>query len=683
MIGISDGQLTRVRAAISAGGMAGRLYAALAKRADAYTAEHGIVTATDSMEWWHVVWERMSDVSFRQRLAPSPERAAWIRTATMALCDRPTDDWVGPFFRPRSAQPSGTLETAHVGLAVVSAATLCGDLFSPAEHEHIAATLREKCQALCERALDHSVAQLEEDPQREGGTDRLNNWFIVRLNGYGTVSAYLCDDAALDKTAELYALATKLFNADSYGETLQYWNYASIHLTHLNEVMLAARPDLAADLDRSCYARCVGWLAQSYLYSKPLAGWGTRDYPRSLNFGDSAATFRPTADVMLHIADRTKAEYPTEAGLARWLFETTFTEVDLDPQDRESFGFFNQFRWPALLSLLDAAPPVTPEEAKLPLTQAFECGTVVTRDSRGNESTVLGIQAGYQPLRVASHRHRDQNSFMLVHRRERIFADPGHCCYRLATQRASVATDAHSTWTFRTEAGDVLEQKPTTGSIDSTQPVLNQLTRLEDLDGISVITSDASAAYGEPVTRAERTWIAALPHVVFIVDRIEATEPVTVRSHFVFNNRDNGLSVNTATPTRLVVRRGGAAAKFFQLASIGDGEDTPGQLERSWGFIHDMYHPQPNQPGQGREGSADIRTFASVHARQYLAIYSIVVDAETAIRGWHVEPVEPRTFRVSPPQGAVLTLSLRPTGSLELVDSASGKALTIDDGATR
>jgi hypothetical protein len=684
MISIDNEQLARVRAAISSEGMASRLYTALARRERSYTAEPGIVTAADSMDWWHVVWERMSDVAFMQRIEPSDERAEWLRTETLAICDRPLDDWIGPFFRERTSPPAGMLETAHVGLAVASAAALCPEVFSDAERDRIAAALKEKCQILCERALTQRVATLERAPDAPQNRGRLNNWFIVLLNGYGTVSAYLRDDAALNRAAEFYALATKIYNADSYGESLQYWNYATIHLAHLNEVMQAARPDLAAELDRSCYTRCVTWVVQSHLYNKPLAGWGERSYPRALNFGDSTAMFRPTADVVLHIAARCKELHPTEAGLARWLFEQTFAEIELEPTDRDSFGFFNHFRWPALVSLPEAAPPLSPDDAKLPLTQAFECGSVIIRDSRAENATTLGVQAGYRPLRVVGHRHLDQNSFILAHRRERIFVDPGHCCYRLAAQRASGGPAGPPTWTVYNQTGAGLGQRPAAGRVAAPPPPINRLVRLEDLDGVSIITSDAADAYGAPVTRAERTWIALLPHVVFLVDRIEAEEPLEIRSHFVFNNRDNRLSINAPTPTRLVLRRGDAAAKFFQLQSRGDdGADVSTRVERSWGYVHDVYHPQPNQPGQGREGSADIRTFTTPPVRNYLAIYSIVLDAEPAIRGWHVQPEESGRFRVSSPDSNGPALAVRADGSLELVDEERGRTLTIDAGAGR
>jgi hypothetical protein len=223
MISIDNEQLARVRAAISSEGMASRLYTALARRERGYTAEPGIVTAADSMDWWHVVWERMSDVAFMQRIEPSDERAEWLRTETLAICDRPLDDWIGPFFRERTSPPVGMLETAHVGLAVASAAALCPEVFSDAERDRIAAALKEKCQIPCERALTQRVATLERAAGASQKRGRLNNWFIVLLNGYGTVSAYLRDDTALIRASEYYALASKLYNAVCYGESLHDW----------------------------------------------------------------------------------------------------------------------------------------------------------------------------------------------------------------------------------------------------------------------------------------------------------------------------------------------------------------------------------------------------------------------------------------------------------------------------
>ncbi|WP_165368205.1 heparinase II/III domain-containing protein [Phytoactinopolyspora endophytica] len=638
---MSDHDVERVRALAHRPGHQAKLYTALLGRARQWTETPGVTTADGVMQWWHVVWERLIDVAAAHRFEPDEIRASWLRNEILAICARPADDWVGPFFRPRTDPPAGMLETAHITLAVTTVASLCPELFSDGEHERIRETIRQRGQLLCKRALDNRL-----------GTDArrgLNNWFMVMLNGYGTASVFLEDGPAIEETVERFGIATTLYESDSYGESLQYWNYASGQLAHLYEVLVQHRSALAQRLDHDGYTRCIRWVVNSHLYIKPLAGWGEASLPRALNFGDSAAIFRPTADLLLHIASRARDTHPVDAGLARWLFDQTYAEPQLGPVEGDSFGFANKFRWSSLLMLDDTAPAIAPEEAKLHTAEGFACGTVAVRDQWHEPTTILGIQGGHEPLTTHSHRHADQNSFILAHRDERFFADPGHCCYRLAAQWASTRTRSHSTWTFERPdlPGDLIEQrKPRAGDAAS-----NRLTLLRQRDGVVVVRSDAAAAYrGEhdddagqdaparhAIQRAERTWIAVLPHLVIIVDRIEAATPIRINSHFVLNNRDNVLRTNIAADTKLVFRRRTAAAKLFQLAAISDGITGRSRLDRAWGYMHDVYHPEPNQPGQSREGASHIYTFAGTEpAKTHTMIYGIVLDAETGIRQWHM-----------------------------------------------
>lgn len=169
-------------------------------------------------------------------------------------------------------------------------------------------------------------------------------------------------------------------------------------------------------------------------------------------------------------------------------------------------------------------------------------------------------------------------------------------------------------------------------------------------DGISVISSDAAEVYGDPITKAERIWITAMPNTLFIIDRIEASKPVKVRSHFSINNRDNKLKTNVAAEHKLVFRREPAAMKFFQVSSKSEDKDNPGKLSFGWGYVHDCYHPLPNQKGQGSEGSAWVYNYtSSEYATEHTIVYAIAMDAIDRIRGWHIKQLEDGTVYVEPP----------------------------------
>jgi hypothetical protein len=568
---IRDEEIKKVKERIRLGNnKVADLWEAMYRRTLENTKFPGIEQPTDTQEWWHIVWERLSDAAFVQLINPSEALGNWIRSTVLEICDEPVDEWIGPWFRGKSNPPVGQLETTHVG--VVLAVDLCPQLFTEEEHTAIKEALKIKCQDTCLRYVEGRIAE----------RGHINNWFMVILNGFGTAAAYLDDKEAVEKAIEYSQVAASLYNEDSYGESIQYSNYASINLSFLNEILIRYNPELESRLNLSFYTKCIPWQAASFMYMKPLAGWGEKKYPRTINFGDSSAIYRPSGDVLLHIAARAKNSYPKEAGLARWLFEVTYEE---------------------------AAESLSSESAGIPLTSFFETGTIITRDSWKEPKTLLGVQGGYVTNNVTSHRHEDQNSFMLVHQKERFFVDPGHCCYRLKSQCFAISTQSHNTWSFKVKKEDkevTLNQTPVKSNIFMLAEPLNEKLIVKGLEGISVIASDAAKVYGGPVKRAERTWITVFPNILFIVDRIEASEPVKVRTHFVLNNRDNKLKMIRIANNKLIFKRNNTAVKLFQTMSVSDGASNQCDFSLDWGYLHDCYHPQPHQLGQGSEGSAMI-----------------------------------------------------------------------------
>lgn len=695
---------------------------ALIERTMRNTRFPGLVQPSDSNEWWHIIWERLSDVAFicfvakksnnlhvsqikflseahkrkyqqendnpcvfplisalvnqvieSHGLIPETEIVRlreWLRAVVLDVIHKSADEWIGPWYRKRTKPLLGQLETAHAGIGVAVVLDLCPDLFIATELDEIREALIDKPQKLCREWLDWTIKE-----------KRIrNNWFMVLLNGYGTVSAILGDRSGVEKSVENYELSVKLYNQDSYGESLQYWNYATFHLAHLFEVLVHYDPSLESKLDISCYTRCMPWVVSSFLEMKPLTGWGELAYPRSLNWGDSAAIFRPTADLLLHICRRAKKSMPIEAGLASWMFQETYQDPKLGPDDRASFGFFNNFLFPTLLNWRYAEKSVTPEQANLPLATRFNNGNVIVRDRWHNTSTVLSVQAGYEPLRACAHRHEDQNSFILSHGSEYFFVDPGHCCYRLDTQAHSKSAAYHSTWTFMTKNGPCLKQKLIQGSIYKDVPVLNKLKLLTQEGNITAIKSDAADVYGKPIQKAQRTWILSGANCIFLVDRIKSKQSVAVKASFLLNNREGKLRTQAITPRQLLFRRGDVAIKFVLVAAVsrnyfwypytplyldGKNNDTGATFSQSYGYVHDCYHPQPNQRGQGAEGSGIIYTWTTPFAREHLLVYAIVMDNIEHILDWQIETLDNREILISPPsQQGSLKLQAKQDGSL-------------------
>lgn len=682
----------------------------------------GLVQPSDTNKWWHIIWERLSDVAFICFLAkksnnfhvgqiqflPEADKTKyqqpddhpcvfplisnlvnqiikshgliaeteivrlreWLKDVVLNIIRKSADEWVGPSFRKRGRKLVGQLETAHAGIAIAIVLDLCPDIFTTTELDEIREALISKPQKLCREWLDMVI-------KRKNIT---NNWFTVLLNSYGTVSAILGNQSGVEKSVENYELAVKLYNQDSYDESLQYWNYASFHLAHLFEVLVHYDPSLESKLDISCYTRCMPWVVSSFLEMRPLAGWGELAYPRSLNWGDSAAIFRPTADLLLHISRRAAKSMPIEAGLASWMFQETYQDPKLDPDDRATFGFFNNFLFPTLLNWKYTENSITPEQANLPLATKFNNGNVIVRDRWHNTSTVLGVQAGYEPLRSSGHRHEDQNSFILSYGSEDFFVDPGHCCYRLDIQAHSKSASAHSTWTFIKKNGTSLKQKPILGSIYKKAPVLNKLKLFCQKGNMTVIESDAADIYGKPIQKAQRTWIMCGANSIFLVDRIESKQSIAVKASFLLNNREGKLQTQVITPRQLLFRRGDVAIKFVLVAAVSrnyfwypdsplyldeKNNDTGATFSQRCSYVHDYYHPQPNQKGQGAEGSGIIDTWTTPFARDHLLIYAIVMDDIKHIWDWQIDTLNNSKILISPPsQKGSFQLQAKQDGSL-------------------
>ncbi|MFE1440193.1 heparinase II/III family protein [Streptomyces sp. NPDC058739] len=598
-------------------------------------------------EWWHVAWERLGDVAFAHAMRPHEAVARWLRAEMLRLCALPVDEWVGPSFRPRLDPPIGMLETAHVGLGVAEVLELAPEIFTPDELRIVKDALVDHCLLPCERALlgsERSSELFALSGGKEGSA--LNNWYMVLLDAVGAVSLLIGDGERTATLTERYATAAALYNSDSYGESLQYFGYASLHLSNLRELLLAygRTPQLELAIP---YAAMMPWAVHSTMFRGPNAELGTGTYTTMVNFGDSAMTARPPADLLTSIARRDSGASPADAALARWLFDHTYGDPQLEPSDLSTFGFFSQIGWRSVVSSLGAVAPRAPHELSLPVAQCFETGTVAVRDRWEDTRTVLAAQVGNSALRVDGHRHDDHGSFVLSHGDELFFTDPGHCSYRLHAQQEAKQAAQHSTWVITDPVtGATIERSRRHGA-----PVGDRRGP-QQCAGWTVFSVDLADLYPATVTRARRTWITLLPHIVLVVDDVVGTAPVSVATRFLLNDRDHALRVNQATGQRLVLRRGAAAAKFFLLLAEEDGRQVSPTFQRSWSAVHDIYHPQPNAPTQGREGSGVVYSVTTEQpTTRHRAVYSIVLDADSEIRGWHVHIEESGFVAIERPDG--------------------------------
>lgn len=582
--------------------------------------------------WWHSAAEYLSDAAMSYALKPTPELADWLKKETLEIVRKTKYDWVGPEFRDHSEPFTGHLETAHLCWGVSTVYDLSKAAFSDVEQQEIKTALHEKGIVLCRRWLDKNV--------------HLANWRSILFSGAMVSAVVLEDEKTVNELLPEFELCLNALQDDgSYGESLQYGNYLLIAITFAKEAVLRKYVEKSRSSSLIAH-RSVNWFASSMFYAKPLNGWGKEPMARAANFNDSASIFRPSGDVLLHIAARSENE--TERGLAKWLFEKYYCSVpNQEPHDLATLGMRNDWGFLTLPLLTYEAKRISPEEANLPLTTIFSNGNGFIRDSWDGK-TIIATNGGSQPLNGLGHLHGDLSSFILVHNNERLLADPGHSCYRNLIHGLESSSQTHNTCTFLIEKeslglqedlakASLLEQK----SVFPRRTIVNgkggeKIDRGDKLlicakdDVISVIGSEVGKAYGQPIQAFSRFWILAGSNVLFIIDQISADYPVTTLWNWIVNNRD-GKTVWQKDKNCLTVQKNNAGMKLFHG---GNGSFSfPVN-----GFLHDAYHPEPNQLGEGSSGDSYVFRFTEKEKLvTRTVVHTIALDVPDNLNNWNLE----------------------------------------------
>lgn len=602
------------------------LFEAIRLRVNARNGCPGIDDASATTQWWHHVSEYLTDAALVHALAPTRQGDEWLRANVLDLVRRPVADWAGPPFRRyRGGVMTGGLETAHLSWSVALCLDMAGDLFTPAQTAEIRSALREKGLQPCRRYLESNRPY--------------HNWNCVLYAGFTVAAAVLGDKEALDYAAAWFPVALDHFQEDgSYGETLQYAGYAAYALMLAHETLLRAGVALNGGPDP--YARLVDWAAYAYVTRRPVFGWPiATEMPRSVNFGDCAAVFRPSGDFLLYVAGRGGQCLPRQAGIAAWLFDRTYRPVGAPAvHDMASFGFINDFGFLSVLLAPLAAAPLSPSEAGYAPVRAFSSGDAFARDAWDGK-TVLALRMPPELLHATGHLHHDFNSLQLYYNGERMLADAGHSCYRNLTRTLDVATSSHNSCTFETADGRRLEQEGVGRRYrrelgpkwepEGLYRFGGERLMCERKGEVSVLASDAAELYGAPLRAFRRTAVLCGASVVFVVDQIRAGEPLTVRWNWLLDNRDGALSYQYDQPGLIRAVRPGAAMKMQRFG-------TPGRLTGpTWALMHDAYHSLPGQFCEGRPGSgisfALIETEAAAESR---SVHIIALDTPGDIDAW-------------------------------------------------
>ncbi|MBC8154474.1 MAG: heparinase II/III family protein [Bacteroidetes bacterium] len=671
-----------------------RFLAALRQRVNERVATNGLPGPDTTTSWYYPAAEHLSDAAMLYALQPDPrtgqtadERLAnWLRTVTLAMARTPAYDWVGPWFRSHTEPFTGHLETAHICWGLSAVLSLAADVFTDDEAGEIRQALAGKGVVLCQQWLDQNT--------------HLANWRGIMASGAVVASAALGDEETIAELMPDLIRMAQAFQPDgSYGESLQYGNYLANALMLAHESLVRAYPEQARQLDISAYGQGMGWMAQNMLYRKPLAGWGDEPRARAVNFNDSAALFRPSGDLLLHVAAR--CDDPVQAGLARWLFQEYYEPCPTQgPHDLATFGMRNDWGFLTLPLLTKVGSAVSPQVASLPLTTAFSNGNAFVRDRWGGKS-VLAVQGGMNEGCFApGHLQGYLNSFMLVYNRERLLADPGHSCYRNLIHGLESATQTHNTCTFLIENDTLglqedlakvklLEQRNvlprrlihTDGTVGPPVERGGRLLTVQRDGDVSLIVSEVGATYGPPIQEFTRCWIQVGEHVTLVLDRIRATQPVRTVWNWLLNNQD-GQSIVTTTDNVLTLLRHGVGMRLWQ---VNDEAIPRAPLSGPvYAYLHDAYHPEPAQLGEGKSGSGLLFRFTDgSNAHTINRMHVIVADDAALMSNWQLRQ-DPEGITVAKGGTAVAvhqpdadTLSFR-----LLVDSAGYSIMETESGFT-
>lgn len=635
------------------------LYKEVRERAEKHIQADSFSHLEDTCAWYHVCSSRMSDVCVFY-LAEKDEKAArWIKKRALEIASLSEEAWLGPFYRPKQKPYIGSLETAHIAVTLCDAYVNGYTLFDEEEKRKIESALKKNGLHLCERYLTEVIAE-------KAFQGRIINWFMVLLNGFGTCAAVLSDSEAMERAVCYCKMAEKAFNEDSYGESLQYSSYAAHNLAHFH--WIAERFGVKRErFNTEVYANLMSWYASSYIGKHFLNRQGG-EVPQFFNFGDSAYLYRPSGDLLARIALTSKNE--RNRGLAKWLFDTLYQGECLLSDELSAFGFhytgsYCIFHYPYDT---EAMPP---EKALLPEFNVFENGHVIIRDNWKSPQAALAISAGYTPLNTTAHRHFDQNSFQLQVFGERMFHDPGHCCYRLNAHQRSRAPESHNcALVFKN--GYEISQQEVSGDIRHPQEPLNSLVCARAAGDMYVVISDGTKLYGGEVEKSVRAYFIKMPHMLAVVDYVLADEPVKLKVNFTLDNRENDLKVHIFNNERIVFRKGQSAAKLFSMYAAVDGKECGSSLSFGWGYAHDYYHPEPNSKGQGKEGSGLCYQWeARQEGKTNLMVHTVCFDKEEAIRGWHVTKNENQIHLESPDKSDFFDLKIE--GCTLILKQANGQ----------
>lgn len=167
---------------------------------------------------------------------------------------------------------------------------------------------------------------------------------------------------------------------------------------------------------------------------------------------------------------------------------------------------------------------------------------------------------------------------------------------------------------------------------------------------------------------AFRTYVT-IGSINFMVDRIKSKMPICVYSYFCFENEKRNVSINVPDKSKLVVRNGEYAFKFFRMKNNIDGNDMipVGALTLPNGAASNGVDMKMNfYDGMHKEGF------------DHTKVFCICTGESETIPGWHMRNMEDGGF-LAEPKDKINSYVLYIDGDVITVKGlASGEVLNID-----
>lgn len=552
---------------------------------------------------------RMRDMALVYCLTGHERTGEVLRAMVMFLAEQDQAFWLNGEIRAVDPEnPVGSLESGMLLNALGYTLNWAGDLFTPAERIRIARVMREQALLPNLRFLQtHSVE---------------SNWSAVIASGTYVGAKALGDHGAMDQAREsMRAFLGMIFEDGSYKEPLNYFFYP---LRQMSTALLIMDIGEARELvSTSALRKTLQWIP--YYYYMIEGNDGLLE-PVTVAFGD--ADRRSSSAIVFHLLAGLSGN-----GLGTWLLNSFHGD-----------SWVERGTWVTLAQVLHyegtLPEPLSPEEAGLPTTRAFEDGLATIRESWEPNARVIAMRFG--DSRKFVHDRGNRNAITLAAHGEYILVAPHRASYRsYLANHWDLRSGSYNTVTIDNNSqyspsASVWESAPETWEHGLTMgnPV-SHLAAIEDHDDLAWFAAEAREAYPENPRTAQRMVVFVKdPGYYLVADRIVCSESRAFQLRWYLNNMDGRARISDLLPL-------GTGWRFERPKAHLDIQvfaDVPLASRLGVGIAHSGYSYQPGGPNEGKWGSSLKLELENAEPRKAVTYLSVLhPKSKDAGTGLHAE----------------------------------------------